>query len=368
MGEKKRRLAAMPPGRRAFDARFLARAFEALEAGDRARAAAAFETLQANLPGRPRRAERDRRPGLAAGEPQRGSALLRARSKLNRREPVYRCHLAIAYRSLGKPDLAIAELETALGTRSRPRRSAFESRQPPAGAWRQRRRAAQLRARARDPARLSRCAHTGSARRVRAGKLCRGLCATSSARWRWSRNSTRPGTTCREPGRRRRPAGARDGAAVPRPRPSRTPTRAREHPRRAAARPRNPAYWTQFERCVRTSICALRWIPRVRDLLLRALDHRAVDPARLVRPIASLSPRVPTPLDIAASAPAPGSFDGPRGRRRGTSSRGVLGDPLLRRLLEIVVPNLFIERLIGFARRGLLREIRTDPRRSRRCR
>ena len=46
MGEKKRRLSALPPGGAPFDGRLLARAFEALEAGDRGRAAAAFETLQ----------------------------------------------------------------------------------------------------------------------------------------------------------------------------------------------------------------------------------------------------------------------------------------------------------------------------------
>ena len=49
----------------------------------------------------------------------------------------------------------------------------------------------------------------------------------------------------------------------------------------------NPAYWTQFEQCVRDYDLRHPVDPRIRDLLFRALGQSAVDPARLARPIAS---------------------------------------------------------------------------------
>ena len=52
--------------------------------------------------------------GLQLGDPQRALAPLVRAVERNPRAPAVRCHLAIAYRSLARPDLAIAELEAAL--------------------------------------------------------------------------------------------------------------------------------------------------------------------------------------------------------------------------------------------------------------
>jgi predicted Zn-dependent protease len=103
MGEKKRRLSALPPGVAPFDRRLLLRAFEALEAGDRGRASAAFETLQANLPDDPDALNAIGILGLRLGDPQRALAPLVRAVESSPRAPAIRCHLAIAYRSLAQP-------------------------------------------------------------------------------------------------------------------------------------------------------------------------------------------------------------------------------------------------------------------------
>jgi hypothetical protein len=103
----------------------------------------------------------------------------------------------------------------------------------------------------------------------------------------------------------------------------------------------------------------------MRDLLFRALGHTAVDPARLVRPVASLVATRPDASSLwrRLQAPAAGGPEWPAAR---DVVRDLLGDAIFQRLLvTVVVPNLFVERLVGFARRGLLREI--DVRHRRRC-
>ena len=52
--------------------------------------------------------------GLQIGDPQRALTPLIRAVDSSPRDPSIRCHLAIAWRSLGKPELAVAELETAL--------------------------------------------------------------------------------------------------------------------------------------------------------------------------------------------------------------------------------------------------------------
>jgi Tfp pilus assembly protein PilF len=48
------------------------------------------------------------------GHAGRAEALLARAIELDADHPTYRCHLAIAYRRLGKPDRAVEQLETAL--------------------------------------------------------------------------------------------------------------------------------------------------------------------------------------------------------------------------------------------------------------
>ena len=115
MGEKKRRLSALPPGQAHFDGRILARALEAVESGDRASAAAAFEVLQANLP---RDADALNAIGVLAlqlGDPGRAAG---AAAPRDRAEPAAAGVSLSSGDSLpavsAKPDLAVAELEAAL--------------------------------------------------------------------------------------------------------------------------------------------------------------------------------------------------------------------------------------------------------------
>ena len=82
MGEKKRRLSARPSGSAPFDGRLLARAFEALEAGDRDRAITALTTLEANLPGHADALNGIGVLALQLGEPDRKSTRLNSSHRL----------------------------------------------------------------------------------------------------------------------------------------------------------------------------------------------------------------------------------------------------------------------------------------------
>ena len=101
-----------------IDGRLLARALAALEAGDRASAAEAFAILRADLPQDPDALHAIGVLGLQSGDPGRALEPLSRAIALNPRQPAFRCHLAIAYRSLGLPERAIAELEAALSKTS----------------------------------------------------------------------------------------------------------------------------------------------------------------------------------------------------------------------------------------------------------
>ena len=357
MGEKKRRLSTPPPGGAPSDGRLLARAFEALGAGDRARAAEVFATLSANPPRDPDALNGVGVLGLQLGDPQRAlDPLLRAVAA-DPRAPAYRCHLAIAYRSLGKPELAVAELETALAldpslaeahsNLGNLRLAAGDH----AGAEASFGRALALRQDypsalfGRGEARLaqSRVAEAAT-------DFERTLILDASfheARYGLSRGPLG--------------AGRRDGALRRRtvvPAVMANANSALENVVAALGIDRdNPAYWMQFEHCVKDYDLRHPADSRVRDLLFRALGHPAVDPARLVRPIASLVATRPDAVSLwhRLRDPAAGEPEWPAAR---DTVRDLLGDAIFRRLLEaVVVPNLFVERLVGFARRGLLREV-----------
>jgi tetratricopeptide (TPR) repeat protein len=115
MGEKKRRLAAARQlsGSR-FDERLIARAFQALRAGDRRAAETAFEGLLAAPPRDPEGLNAAGVLALQLGRAGPAAELLAGAVELDARQPTYRCHLAIACRRLGKPERAAEQLETAL--------------------------------------------------------------------------------------------------------------------------------------------------------------------------------------------------------------------------------------------------------------
>ncbi len=363
MGEKKRRLSAVPPAGAPFDARLLTRAFEALEAGDRGRAAAAFETLQANLPDDADALNGIGVLGLQLGDPQRALPPLVRAMEANPRAPAIRCHLAIAYRSLGQPDLAVAELEAALALD--PSLAEAHSnlgnllleRNANAAAEASFARALALRPDypfalfGRGEARLAQQrAEEASTDFERAldldPSLHEALYGLSRAR----------GALVAERERA-------DDAAAGSPAVVANADVALESIVAALSIARdNPAYWTQFERCVKEFDLRHPVDSRVRDLLFRALSHSAVDPARLVRPIASLVVTRPNAVGLRDRLSGPGAAALLPWPAVKDDVRSLLGDALLQRLLEaVVVPSLFVERLVALARRGSLEEFGAAP-------
>jgi 2-polyprenyl-3-methyl-5-hydroxy-6-metoxy-1,4-benzoquinol methylase len=90
-----------------------------------------------------------------------------------------------------------------------------------------------------------------------------------------------------------------------------------------------PALWMQFGALIRYFNLRHPVPPMVRELLARALEHPAVDPGDLVRPISTLALSQPSPLE----------------------------EPLLLRLMEdVVIRDPALERLITETRRRMLDE------------
>ena len=223
MGEKKRRLAAQQARPDRHDGRLIAQAFQALEVGDRRRRRERVRLAADGAADRRRRAARGRRPRTAAwGDATgRGTAVARHRAESPRRGvSLPPCHRLPASRPAGSRHRSAPNCASA---RSRARRSAFESRQPPAGVSGQRRRVARASLAHSRSVATTRTPSTGSERpSSRSGTWMLPVPA-SSGRWCWIRRFTRPGTTSRGPGWNGRRAS--NGLPVPRclrPRRSRT--------------------------------------------------------------------------------------------------------------------------------------------------
>ena len=362
MGEKKRRLAAGQAPRIRFDASLITQAFQALRAGDRPAAERAFEALEGTLPRDPEALHAAGVLGLQLGHARRAEALLAQAIELDADHPAYRCHLAIAYRRLGKPDLAVAQLETALGLDPALAeahsnlgillldRGAYEA------AGRSFGRALALR---RDfPDALNglgdvelalghyegACANFERALALEPA-FHEALYNLARARTQWA--ASLDGTS---------------GVALPSPDAVANAELGLDSILAALELGRdNPAYWAQFESSVRNLDLRHPVDPRVREALFQALGHPAVDPARLVRPIASLVTTHPAAVELQRQLPTVATFDLPDWLAAQPHVRIVLGDPLLQRLFEdVVVANVFLQRLLAFARRALLREC-LDP-------
>ena len=363
MGERKRRQSVPPTGRMPFDGRLLARALESLEAGDRGRAAAAFETLQANLPDNADALNAIGVLGLRLEDPQRALAPLVRAVAIDPRAPAIRCHLAIAYRSLGMPDLAVLELQAALALDpSLPEAHSnlgnlLLERNDPAAAE-----ASFARALALKPDYPFALFGLGEAKLAeqRAEEACadfeRALALDPSFHQALYSLSRGRSTLVAQ---RERADGTASGSADV----VASADAALESIVAALSiAPDNPAYWSQFERCVKEFDLRHPADSRVRDLLFRALDNAAVDPARLVRPIASLVATRPDGVEWRRRLSGSGAAPLPPWSEAKDDLRGLLGDALLQRLQErVVVPSLFVERLVAFARRGLLEEFASAP-------
>jgi len=356
MGERKRRLAAQPVGQRQSDKKTVARAFEALEAGDRARAEAGFETLLASLPSDSETLNAIGVLGLQIGDPQRALGPLVRAMDSSPRDPSIRCHLAIAYRSLGKPELAVAELETALALDP----TLAEAHSNLGNLLLERGDHAAAEASFMRALAISRD-YPFALFGLGEAKLAQGreeeACADferalvldpSFHEARYDLSRARSALVAKL---------ERDGAAATSPVVVANADSALESIVAAVQLSReNPAYWTQFEHCIKEFDLQHPVDSRVRDLLFRALAQSAVDPARLVRPIVSLIATRPDGTDLRARLA--GARDAADWASALPAVRSVLGDALLQRLLEaVLVPSLFIERLLAVARAALLREI-----------
>src|SRR5450631_3398606 len=364
MGEKKRRLAApLQASRARFDGRLITQAFQALQAGERSTAERAFEALQTAFTRDPEALHAAGVLGLQLGRTGRAEELLVRAIELDARQPVYRCHLAIAYRRLGKPDLAVAQLETAL--RLDPALTEAHSnlgivlleRGEYAAAMRSFERALSIRRDFPDALNGLGDAELALGHYEQAcSNFERALAldpAFHEAQYNLARARTQWAATLQ---------GA-SSSALPPPAAVANAELGLESILAALQLSRdNPAYWTQFESSVRNFDLRHPVDPRVRETLFAALGHSAVDPARLVRPIVSLVTTHPAAVEIQRLLPAVGNFDEPAWLALKHHVRVVLGDALLQRLLEdVVVPNVFLQRLLVFARRALLRELSDEP-------
>jgi len=361
MGEKKRRLVAaqQAPG---FDDRSIERAFHALRSGDRAGALAMLDALE---PALPRDAQALHAAGVLAlqlGQAGRAAPLLRRAVELDARDPALRSHLAIACRRLGDLGGAIAELEAGLrldatlpelhanlGT-------ALLDRGDHAQAHASFERALAIRVdfadalNGRGNARLA----LGDAQSARVDfsravaleprfheahyNLSRAAMRLAASRW------------------------ASTGADAPAPPQDANALAALESILAALELHRdNDAYWTQLETAAQGLDLAHPVDPRVVETLFRALGHPAVDPARLLRPVTSLVASQPAALELRRLLAA-GGFAAAVWRAARPHARALFGLPVLQRLLEaVVVPHVFLQRLVAAVRAALLAEWIAEP-------
>lgn len=126
--------------------------------------------------------------------------------------------------------------------------------------------------------------------------------------------------------------------------------------------PENPLYWAQYSDTIRFFSLRHPLEAATRELLARALEHPGVDVGNLVRPIASFASAHPSALELKRRLAPSGGFDGVDWAGAKWLVQDVLSEPLLLRLLEVVVlRSVFLERLIGFARRATLHELAARP-------
>jgi 2-polyprenyl-3-methyl-5-hydroxy-6-metoxy-1,4-benzoquinol methylase/tetratricopeptide (TPR) repeat protein len=121
--------------------------------------------------------------------------------------------------------------------------------------------------------------------------------------------------------------------------------------------PDNPLYWVQFSEFIQKSKLRYPLSGLARDLLMRALDHPILRPSSMVRAIVGLVHSHPAAIELTgllSSSGVPGNLQS----EKAVALAGVvLGDPLLLKLLtDLIVPDVFLERLVGLCRSAILRE------------
>jgi tetratricopeptide (TPR) repeat protein/2-polyprenyl-3-methyl-5-hydroxy-6-metoxy-1,4-benzoquinol methylase len=362
VGEKKRRIAAQKAGSAPYYAELIRQAFRALESGDQARAAEAFFELFTASPSDPGVLHGAGLLGIQIGQPELAEKLLLRAIEQRPDHPVYRCNLAIAYRHLGKPGPAIEQLNIALGLDSGLAEAhatlgnlLLDSGNMEAAA-RSFERALAIRREYPD-------ALNGLGSIQRALGQYDGACAKfelalaidptfhqahsnlAAARFGWAASLEKSSNS--------------DSASF-----------ATGHAKlgiesiSTALRlcPDNPAYWAQFAGHLEYLDLRHPIGERARELLLRALDHPAVEPAKLVRSISSLACTHPSALEIERQISRSQTFERVAWSNIKHLVDDVFGDTLLLRLIEdVVIRDAFLERLIAFSRRATLDEILERP-------
>jgi len=358
MGEKKRRLSSGEAAT-AQQRELLAKGIRAMEAGDHARGQAAYRQLmQAEATAQDAAFAADLGAlGLHLGDAANAERLLQSAVSAQAQNAGYRCNLAIALRQLGRRDEAIAQLQHAL--RIDPRlvqvhvnlgNALMDGRRFDEAA------AAFERALATKPAHADALYGLANAqlalerREDGCANLHRALVADpgfhqahaclAAARMNWAAELAAGGDT---------------NAADEQIRQSMSSIS-------AALRllPENPLYWLQFADCMDTARLRHPLGASMRELLLRALDHPVVRTGGLVRAVIGLVKSHPGAATL-RSLMAPSGSDGSNTPDWGTSGatvRDVLAEPLLLKVLsDGLVADVFIERLLLFARRAMLDEV-----------
>jgi SAM-dependent methyltransferase/tetratricopeptide (TPR) repeat protein len=362
MGEKKRRLAAQTPGSALYYAELIRQGFRALEAGDRARAGKAVSELFSASKVDADVLNGAGLLGIRLGQQGTAEKLLLCAIEQRPGHPLYRCTLAMALRDLGKPGPALEQINIALGidpglaeahatlgsllldsgnieaaAGSFERALAIRGKYPDAlnglgrilsGLGQYDRSCAKFElALAIDPAFHQAHANLAAARFAWASSLDRSSMSDNAS------FSSEHATL-----------GIQSISAA------------------LGLCPDNPAYWAQFADHLEYLDLRHPIGELARGLLLRALEHPAVEPAKLVRPISGLALTHPSAVEIERRLPRSGTFDTVAWSDVKHLAGDVFGDPLLLHLIEdVVVRDVFLERLIAFSRRAALEEFLERP-------
>jgi SAM-dependent methyltransferase/Flp pilus assembly protein TadD len=128
--------------------------------------------------------------------------------------------------------------------------------------------------------------------------------------------------------------------------------------------PENPFYWVQYVDCLKYFQVSHPLSGFAREVLSRALDHPAIDTGSLVHVVVGLTNTHPATREIKHMLSPSGAFDGLTWHTLGPLVSAVLEEPLLLKVLrDVVIPDAFLEHLVGFARGAMLSEAlaRSEP-------
>jgi len=334
----------------------------ALQSGDRTRATAIFSELVAAPPRDPDLLHGAGILGLEIGQPEPAEKLLAAAIAQRPEHPAYRCEIAMAYRLLGKPALAIEQL-----TRTLQLDPGFAQAHASLGTL-------QL-----DSGQIEAAAHSferALAIRSEFPNALNGLGSVQFALGDYERacanfqraiaiypafhqaHSNLAAAQMKLAASMAASGDALDSAPA-----SEAAARAVESISTALRLcPDNAQYWSQYAEHIGSFQLRYPLSGAARELLARALEHPAVNPADLVPAIAGLAGAHPGALELKAQLPASCTFERIEWPAVAHLVSGIFADPLLLRLLEhAVLFDAFLERLIQFSRCATLRETLERP-------